>query len=557
MNTFSQLMTTESVAHSIFVLSLVIILGLLIGGFRLFRINLGVAGVLFSGLLFGHFGVTIHAEILEFARELGLILFVYTIGMHVGPSFLESFKKEGLALNILAAAVVIGGALLVFLIHKILQIDLPTAVGLFSGATTNTPSLAAAQQALKEVSNSNPDLLKMPALGYAIAYPFGVIGIILTMIVVRSLFKIDVKKEAAQYAHGQISSNPKIERMNLKVQNPNLNGIALKKIPSLDDSEVTISRIMHDGVVQVAKPSTKVHLGDTLLAVGPREKLDEIRIIIGTESETDLTKTKSVVTSRQVVVSRKRLVGKSLDELDLPDRYGVTITRISRGENEFLASPDVRIHFGDRVIVVGEEDSIEKFSSDAGDSLKALSRPQLVPLFIGIAFGILLGSIPIYIGGMSAPVKLGLAGGPLIVAIILGKIGRIGRVTWYLPTSANYMLREFGISLFLACVGLRSGDQFLKAFTAGNGWLLLASGVLITILPIMLAAMIARIYLRMNYLTLCGFLAGSMTDPPALAFANREAQTNAQVIAYANVYPLVMILRVIAAQAMIIIFTNN
>ncbi|MCR4336763.1 MAG: putative transporter [Candidatus Omnitrophica bacterium] len=549
-----QLVTQPSVAQVVLGLSMVIALGLAIGSVKIFNINFGVAGVLFVGLIFGHFGFSINHEVLEFIRELGLILFVYTIGMQVGPGFISSLKRNGLPLNLMAAFVVIFGAVLTVLINQYAHVPLPAAVGMFSGATTNTPSLAAAQQALKEVPGITEELIKMPTLGYAVAYPFGILGIILTIILTRIIFRINPAKEAEAFAHIQAKDAPPLEVRSLRVDNANLEGITISKIPTLTESGVIISRIQHQNDVQVALPKTIVHCGDILQAVGAREKLDVLQAIIGIQSDVDLREIESDVTARRVIVTRPKVVGKTIAELDSSHRYGVTITRVSRSDIEFAAVPNLSLNFADTLVVVGEDQVIQKFADEMGDSPKHLNHPHLIPIFVGIAFGVLLGSWPIHLPGVPAPVKLGLAGGPLVVAIILSRIGRIGHLIWYMPISVNFMMREFGIALFLACVGLRSGDQFVKTLVQGDGFYWMAMASLITIIPIMMAALFARIKLRLNYLTICGLVAGSMTDPPALAFANSISPSSAPSVAYATVYPLVMILRILSAQIMVMLF---
>ena len=554
MDSIVQLFTADSVAHAVLIFSLVIAVGLGLGSIRICGINLGVAGVLFAGLVFGHYGVTINEQVLEFTREFGLILFVYTIGMQVGPGFFSSLKHNGLSLNLMAAFIVVLGAVITILVSHFSNIPLPAAVGLFSGATTNTPSLAAAQQALKEIPSITAEASKMPGLGYAVAYPFGIIGIILTMVMTRLIFKINPQKEAQEDQQRQAKNMVVLGSVDLKVENPNLNGLTIKNIPSLKETGMIISRVMHAGQVQVALPSTKVHIGDILHAVGPKEKLGELQVIVGSKVDVDLREVKSKITVRRVIVTKQEVAGKSIVEMDVTNRYGVTITRVSRSEIEFPVTADMELNFADTLVVVGEETAIQKFASDMGDSPRQLDHPQLIPVFVGIVLGVILGSWPIHLPGIPAAVKLGLAGGPLIVAIVLSRIGRIGRLIWYMPMSANFMLREFGIALFLACVGLRSGDQFVKTLLDGNGFYWMGAAVLITLVPIFIIAGFARIKYRMNYMSLCGLLAGSMTDPPALAFANQMAAGSAPSIAYATVYPLVMLLRVISVQILILLF---
>jgi putative transport protein len=546
----------SGVAHAVLILGLVASVGLAVGAIRIFKVNLGVAGVLFAGLAFGHFGITINHETIEFAREFGLILFVYTIGVQVGPGFLASLRRQGLPLNLMAAGIVLVGAATTIGIYLVgmEKKDLPVVVGLFAGATTNTPSLAAAQQALMDiVPAADTESLKLPGLGYAVAYPFGIVGIILAMVLTRTIFRIDTAKEADLLARLHDADIEPLATVNLEVTNPNLDGLPLSRVPTLDGSGVTISRIMHAGSTTVAKPDAVLHLGDVLLAVGPQNALEELRLVIGRESRLDLKSVPGRITTRRIVVTRSEMLGKSIGELRLPQRFGVTVTRVHRAEIE-LPAAGIRLQFADNLLVVGEADGIRQAAAELGDSPKRLNHPQIIPLFLGIALGVLVGSWPIYLPGMSSPVRLGLAGGPLLVAILLSRLGNIGSLVWYMPISANFLLREVGIVLFLACVGLKSGDRFVATLTEGHGLYWMACGVVITLLPLLLVAFFARLVYKLDYFSLCGLLAGSMTDPPALAFAGSLTGSEVPSIAYATVYPLVMLLRVLAAQGMVLVF---
>lgn len=546
----------ESVARAVLVISLVAAGGLAIGSIRILGVNLGIAGVLFAGLLFGHFKIRINESVLDFAREFGLIIFVYTIGLQVGPGFLASLKRQGLPLNLMAAAIVILGALTTVALSLWAGIDMPVAVGLFSGATTNTPSLAAAQQALKDLVEPASEVRKLPGLGYAIAYPFGIIGIILTMVGARAVFRISMRKEAEELSALQEKTGSRLATVNLVVRNPNLDGVYIRDLPIVGEYGVIISRILQEEQLRVARPDTRLHIGDVVLAVGPKDRLDQLRLIVGNESSVDLRLVPSNIVTRRIIVTQKSALGKTIPELDLVSRYGVSITRVSRAEIDFTPTPHFRTQFGDTVLAVGDPTAIDHVADELGNSLKQLNHPQLVPIFVGIALGVLLGSWPVSFPGVPAPVKLGLAGGPLLVAILLSWIGRIGPLIWYMPISANFMLREVGIVLFLACVGLRSGDQFVATLTGGSGPLWIAAGAMITLLPLVVVAAVARIFLQTNYFHLCGLLAGSMTDPPALAFATSLANSDAPSVSYSTVYPLVMLLRVICAQAMVLLFVR-
>lgn len=545
------LLTAHSVAYAIMVISLVAALGLAVGNIRVCKINLGIAGVLFSGILFGHFGITVNSEVLEFLREFGLILFVYTIGMQVGPGFFSSLKREGLKLNLMAAAVVLLGALLTVVLSRFCGIAMPAAVGIFSGATTNTPSLAAAQQALKDLGTVGEEAAKLPGIGYAVAYPFGILGIILVMILARLLFRVDMAKESQSEGGAPAAG---LTYLNIKVENRNLDGLPLSRIPALESLGVRFSRILHGGKQSVPASDTILHVGDILLAVGTKAKLDELVLVMGRPADVDLVNLPSPITSARIIVTRPEVLGLSMAELGLADKYGVVITRAARAEIEFMAGSDYTLHFGDVLLAVGEQEAMAKVAALLGNSPRTLNHPQLIPVFIGIALGVLLGSVPFSLPGMPASVRLGLAGGPLVVAILLSRVRQIGRLSWYMPISANFMLRELGIILFLSCVGLRAGDQFIETLTRGHGLRWMACGALITFLPLALVALVARLKSRLNYFSICGLLAGSMTDPPALAFANSLAPCSATSIAYATVYPLVMLLRVVCAQFLVLFF---
>ena len=553
MEWLNELLTGESVAHSLLILALVAATGVLLGSIKIKKIGLGIAGVLFSGLAFGHFGFHINKEVMEFVREFGLILFVYTIGMQVGPGFAASLRKQGLPLNLMAASIVGLGVLMTLAIVFLGGIDMSVAVGLFSGGTTNTPALGAAQQALKNMPNFTEELAKMPGLGYAVAYPFGIMGIILTMGLIKGLFKVQPSKEAAEFASQMQSNAPRPANLNIAVTNPNLDGLAIERIPGMASSGVVISRVLRGGEMVVATPETVLHLGDAVHAVGPEDKLREVQIIIGKPSDVDLKSLPSTVTTRRVVVTKKSVLGKSVEELNLDD-MGVAVTRVSRADIEFTPTASFTFQFADTVLLVGEEEAINRAANALGNSPKQLNHPQIVPIFVGIALGILVGSIPFHFPNIPAPVKLGLAGGPLLVAILLSRLGRVGPLIYYMPQSANFMLRELGIVLFLACVGLKAGDQFIHTLTQGPGLYWMACASLITLVPLLVVGLFARAIYKLNYTSICGVLSGSMTDPPALAFANTMAGSDAPSISYATVYPLTMLLRVVSAQLLVLIF---
>ncbi len=547
-----ELLTGESVAHTLLVLSLVIAIGLGLGEIPVFTVRLGIAGVLFSGLAFGHFGISIDGHIMHFMREFGLILFVYAIGLQVGPGFVNSFLQNGIRLNILAASIVILGAVLAVVISIVGGIEIPVAVGLFSGATTNTPSLAAAQDILGGMAEIDSETLKYPGLGYAVAYPFGIIGIILTMLLIKFYFKVNVENQARLFQQIQQENAQRPIWMDLKIENPNLNGLTVEKIPFFDQMDIVVTRILQEGTVRVVTNETIFYTGDSIRLVGEKSKLEEMKILVGSVSEFNLKDISENLFSKRFLVTNKEAIDKTVG--DLRTYYGVTIPRIHRPEVELTPNNSVPIHYGDEMHVVGSQEALTQIEKVLGNSLEKLNHPQIVPIFIGITLGVVLGSWPFFLPGIPSAIKLGLAGGPLIVAIILSHIGNWGAMTWHLPKSSNIIIKDIGIVLFLACVGLHSGDQFINTLVNGDGLYWMACAVIITLAPLLIVAFVAKGIYKINYLSVCGLLAGSMTDPPALAFANSFSSSSAVSIAYATVYPMVMILRIICAQLIILLF---
>ncbi len=554
MNWLTDLASSHPIPHAVLVLSIVAALGLALGSVRMRGIGLGIAGVLFAGIALGHWGVKIDHTVQDFVREFGLVLFVYTIGMQVGPGFITSLRRHGLTLNLLAAGVVFLGAGLALLIGHFAGFDIALTAGIFSGATTNTPALGAALDALKSAGEMIPDRFALPGIGYAVAYPFGIVGIILTMLAVRAFFKVSVAKEAEEFEREQRSDYAPLERMNLRVDNDNFEGLTIAQLPGLPELGVAISRIRHRGKaeIQAAHAGTKVHCGDVLLAVGTRARLEEFRLIAGERCEEDLMQAQGHVTWRRVRVTSKAVLGKSLRELALDHFHGVTVTRVRRAGIELPATPDLRLQFGDSLQIVGEPPSMPEAMRVLGDSASELGHTNFGALFVGIALGVVVGLHPFQIPGIPAPIRLGLAGGPLLVAILLSRIGRIGPIIWHMPHDANSAIRELGIVLFLACVGIKAGGQFFEVLLHGDGLLWMASGAIITVIPLLGIGLIGRAFLKLNFMRLCGLLAGSMTDPPALVFANSIARSDAPSVAYATVYPLTMLLRILVVQIMVL-----
>jgi putative transport protein len=538
-----------SVAHSVLVIMLVSAVGLALGDVKVRGVGLGIAWVLFAGLAVGGFGMSIDGHVLHFVREFGLILFVFTIGMQVGPAFFASLRRQGLGLNLAAGMVVLGGVLVTLLQWWWLtggdRSRLPEMVGLLSGATTNTPSLAAGQAAIVDVGGSGAAM----GSAYAVAYPGGVMGVLIVMLVLKSIFRIDTANEQRKLVESE-HRHPALDVRNLEVVNPSLDGRRLGDVPTLGAGGVVVTRHLRAGSVEMAGPEAVLRLGDVLTAVGPSAGLDDLQLIIGRAAEVDARSVRSEVDVRRVLVSRREAVGRSLDELGLRERFNVQLTRIQRAGFELPVTPQSRLQFGDRVMVVGEKESLPAAADALGDSRHALDRPMLIPILLGIALGVIVGSIPIPVG-LPMPLKLGLAGGPLIVAIVLSRIYRIGPLVWYMSPSSNYFLRELGIVMFLACVGLSSGSGFIETLkTSGLSWIGMA--IAITVVPVLGVGLVLRAIFKLNFNTILGVLSGSMTDPPALAFAQSMARSEAPMVSYAAVYPLTMLLRVLSVQVIVI-----
>jgi len=546
---------TLSTAASLILLTSVSAAGLILGNLRIRGIGLGSAGVLFVGLIAGSLGFSLDHAVLEFLRELGLILFVFMMGLQLGPGFCASLRKSGVRLNAFAVVIVLLGFLCTWLCGVIFHIQPGARLGLFSGATTNTPSLGAAQQALMAVSA--PDMqLALPALAYSASYPVGIAGIILTLLLLRKIFRIDVAAEAKEFEASQRQGIEPLDRLNVMVDNPHLDGLALRDLPGRRETAVMISRLLRAGASEAvtATDDSIIHTGDHMLLVGTTANLEKFQRIVGTPSQHDLLKAPGAVSFRRVVVTRGKMLGRTIAEAGLDHLYGVTVTRIVRAGVEMTAVPDVRLQFGDFLHVVGDPTGIDKAAEVLGDSLKVLNSTQFIPVFIGLALGVLAGLLPLEVPGLSSPLRLGLAGGPLVVALLLSRIGRIGPLVWYMPANTNVAFRELGIALFLSCVGLGAGPKFVATIMSRDGMLWALSAVFVVMVPLLAAGIAGRLWLRLNYIDLCGLLTGSMTDPPALAFANNLVSSDSPSVAYATVYPLTMLSRILVAQVMVILF---
>ena len=543
-------------AITISLLALVAVIGLWIGHFKIKGVGLGIGGVLFGGILVAHFttqyGIKLDSHTLHFVQEFGLILFVYTIGIQVGPGFFASLRQSGLTLNGLGILIVALGAVVTILIYKFAYIPLDVALGIYSGAVTNTPSLGAGQQILSELGMSQTT--SNMGMAYAMAYPFGICGILLSMWLIRLFFKIKVDEEAANFEKESGHDKEALKSISLKVTNTNLNGIHLIEIPGFDDEDVVCSRLKRGELVIVPKADTDVQLGDILHLVGNPESLKKMHLIIGEEVDVPVTSLSGEIRSERVVVTNEKVLGKQIRHLGIHKKYGVVISRLNRAGVELVPTAHTTLQFGDVLHMVGKTDILNQAISVIGNAKQKLLQVQMLPVFIGIGLGVLLGSIPFYIPGFPVALKLGLAGGPLVVALILARIGSIGKLYWFMPPSANLALREIGIVLFLAVVGLKSGGSFVDTLTNGSGLEWMGYGIFITLVPLIIVGVIARLYAKLNYLSLCGLLAGSMTDPPALAFANELKEgIGAASLSYATVYPLTMFLRIISPQLLAIL----
>jgi putative transport protein len=536
-------------AEPILVLSLTAILGLLLGSIKICGMKLGVAGMLFSGLLLGHFGLSLDPHLMAFLKEFGLVLFVFTVGLQLGPGFFNSLKSDGLKLNSLAVIVVLLGAGIAYGTGYFLKWDIGVIAGTLSGATTNTPSLGAAQQAMATTGNGAQQA-NLAAMAYAVSYPFGVLGIILAMVIIRIIFRIDPKKELLLLQQKMAEGVSEVRRATFVIENANLVGEPIKNIPGLGDEGIVVSRIRRkfDGQTQVATRDTVIQLGDKVLAVGSPEQLHRAELSVGREVDEDLRAAPGNVTSKRVIVTHKDVVGKTIAATQISQRFGVTVSRVSRQDMILTAVPNMRLQFGDMLNLVGEEAAIEQAAKVLGNSVRQLNETSFASIFIGITVGILFGLYPWTLPGVPMPLRLGLAGGPLIIAILMGRLGKIGPLVIHMPINANTAFRELGIIFFLACVGLGAGAKFVETAFSATGLQWMALGAAVTTIPLLIVGVIARKWLKVNYLTLVGVLAGSMTDPPALAFANKLANSDYPSLFYANVYPLTMLLRILVAQ---------
>ena len=544
----------ESVAYTVIVYSVVIAIGVALGKVKFFGISFGIAWVLFAGIAMAEMGFTVNTHIQHFIKEFGLILFVYTIGLQVGPGFFSAFKKEGIKLNLLAVISIATCVATVIAIHYLTNTDMSTLVGIMSGAVTNTPGLGAANAALAEKFGEDaPSLTTM----YAVAYPFGVFGIIIVMLGLRGIFKVNIEAEKRLNSLRHSKDQVIINRFAIKVSNPSLFGKKLSVIKKTLDFDFTISRMCRKGEILLADADTLIEEGDVVLVVANQRENEKFFTLMGDSvAITDYFPDEKDMryTSRRINVTQRAIFTKTLGELDVRRRFGVTITRVFRAGVEFVPSAHTKLQFGDTITVIGDETHIQLVSKEFGNSKRRLQTPHIAELFMGITLGVLLGSIPFSIPGIPGAVRLGLAGGPLIVAILISRYGGKFSVTHYVSQSANLMVREIGIVLFLASVGLDAKAKFIETLLHGDGLYWMGLGVLITLIPLLVTSLIARIKGKLDFLEICGLLSGASTDPPALAFANDMSNSEIPALTYASVYPLTTFLRIMVAQLLIVFF---
>ncbi|MDR3339307.1 MAG: putative transporter [Candidatus Symbiothrix sp.] len=555
MNWLLNIISEQSVIQAVVVISIVSAIGISLGKIKIFGVSLGITFVFFTGIIAGHLGIVINNDMLVFAQNFGLILFVYTLGLQVGPSFFSSFKKGGIELNTLSIGVIVLGLILALLFHRISGISLPVMMGLLSGAVTNTPALGAAQQALLQINPENSKEVTDMALACAVAYPMGVVGVILAIAVMRKMWKINANETNEQ-------KTPKPNVSEFQIINPAIYDKSILEVMQLTEKHFVISRIWRGGKVTIPTSDTVLKQYDHLLVISGKNDVDSIEVLFGEQENTDWNKEDidwnaidSHLISRRIVVTRNKINGMKLGALRLRNLHGINITRVNRAGIDLLASPDLRLQIGDRLTIVGESASVDNVGKILGDEMKRLEKPNLFAIFIGIALGVLLGIFPIHIPGMSFPVKLGIAGGPIIVGILVGAFGPRFRLTTYTTQSANLMMRQFGIIIYLAGLGIASGAHFFETVFCGEGLLWIGLGFLLTILPVVIVGYVASAFLKLDYAGNVGMLCGSMANPMALNYANTTVNGDEPSVAYATVYPLSMFLRVITAQLMVLFFT--
>lgn len=548
-----------AVASSLVAIFMVMAAGILFGKIKFRKISLGISGVMFAGILAGHLGYKLDGEVLDFLRDLGLILFVYAVGMQVGPSFFSSFKKDGLKYNAIAIGTILGAGLMTLILFYTTGLGMDNLVGMMSGAVTNTPGLGAAKAALKEVSANFPEkIFNDPANAYAISYPFGVLGLIMMMVLSKYIFKIHIPDEIKAFEEGVRRQHPSPNVVKCRVTNPSMFGKKIADFNRLTNHEVIVSRIKHSGSTIVESPhhDTEIMEKDVLMLVGLPKDIEVGIALLGRVSTDRFIESDENTSSRTFIVTRSIAVQKTLEELSLEDTIGVNATRVYRSGLEMLATPSLVLHYGDKIKVVGDEKSLEKMKALVGDSAKHLQEPQLLSIFLGVMLGVVIGSVPFFLPGLSVPVKLGMAAGPLLVALVISRYGGIRTIHSYLNQSAILFMKDLGICLFFAVVGIHAGESFYSTFVTYNGWLWVLYGLSITFIPLLLMIMVARWVFKINFIPLLGLMAGSYTDPAALAFSTSYFKTDLPTQAYATVYPLVTIMRILVAQLLVLYFAR-
>lgn len=553
MNWFTELMTGTSIAHAVLVLSGVVALGVLLSRIKICGVSLGVTWILFVGIVAGHFGLSVNADILNFIKEFGLILFVYSVGLQVGPGFFSSFKKGGLTLNAVAVITVLISVLLAYIIHLVTGTSLITMAGVLCGAVTNTPGLGAAQQSYVEATGvADPSI----AMGYAVAYPLGVVGIVMSIVLVKGLFGMTMEKELEKATGSSADAAKMATKYSVAVKGRNVVGKTIEALHGMIDKDFVVSRLCRaNGKVEIPASSTILEEGDRILVISVEASKEAVTAFFGEEiqvSEEEWKDMDSQMASRKIIVTKHNINGKTLGELKVRSVFGLNVTRVTRAGIDLMASPDLELQVGDRVRVVGDEKNIESLAKALGNSSKQLSSPNLLAIFLGIAVGVVFGSIPFMLPGMPSPVKMGLAGGPLIISILMGRFGHKFKVVTYTTFSANMMLREVGISLFLAAVGIASGAGFVDTVVNKGGFAWIGYGLIITFVPMIAGAAIGRFCFNFNYFQLMGLIAGCGTNPSGLAYSNSISPINQQAVSYATIYPLVMFLRVLTPQILVL-----
>ncbi len=544
MHWLERVFPSGSVSSGLAILSLTIVLGLILGSIKVRGVSFGVVAVLFVALAMSWLGLTIEDSVLGFMRDFAMILFIYPIGLQVGPSFFSSLRAEGLRLNLFGLLAVALGA--IFTVIIVLGADLPRelAHGLYTGGFATTPAFAAGEEAIRDKlssAESRAAALQLASSVYAAAYPFGLLGPILLVLLFRIMFRANVDKELASLREAELAKRPPIETMDIEVTRPELEGTLVKDHTVLQTHRLVLSRVQRDNVITVPNANTQIHVGDIYRVVGPRQSLDKLVEYAGRKRAMDVKTAVSDVVREVIAFTDKQNLGKSLRELDLTKRFGVTIARVTRAGIDLSPTASLRLRFADQLVVIGPSAGVQGAAVELGNSVEQLNRSQLIPIFLGIGLGVLVGSIPFALPGLSSGMRIGLAGGPMLVAIVLSRLGHAGRTVFYMPDSAMSFLRDFGMAVFLACVGLRSGAQFFDLILHGNGLALMGWAAIVTLAPMLIVGFLARWTCKMNYLTICGLTAGAMTSSPTLLFTNEYSKSNVASVAYATVYPLAML----------------